>query len=342
VAGRSTQFSVGVLVLAAAGLVVAFLIFFAGDRLRGTQSVYETYIRESVQGLEIGAAVRYRGVSVGRVTEIGLVQNTYRRPQGDMFAAAFQLVLVRFSLETTVNAPGLTVADAVREGLRARLATQGITGVTYIELDFVDPDLALTPSVPWTPSYVWIPAVPSTVAQVQDAAQALLRRFQDVDFAALVENVNGLIADLRAQTGGQGELSALLHEAREFIATLRTQTEQTDVAGAVNQLRDAAGALRALAESRELRQAVASSAQAAAEFRQAASRLPATIQQLEAGLRAARSATSDVQADLAPLLRDLRSTVANLRDTTEALRRSPSQVLLGAPPPATPQQGARR
>ncbi|MBY0338540.1 MAG: MlaD family protein [Acetobacteraceae bacterium] len=340
-AGRRTQFSVGVLVLAGIGLLAAFLIFFAGDRLRGNQAVFETYIRESVQGLEAGATVRYRGVAVGRVTELGLVQNTYRRPQGEAFAGAFQLVLVRFSLETSVAVPGMSLQDSVREGLRARLASQGITGVSYIELDFVDPDRSVTPTVPWTPAYPWIPAVPSTVAQVQTAAEQLLRRLQDVDFQGLVANVAGLIGDLRSQTGSQGDLAGLLHEARELLAVVRTQAEGTDVAGAVRELRDAAGALRGLVDSRELRQAVAASAQAAGEFRQAAQRLPATIQQLEAGLRTARSATTDVQADLVPILRDLRSTVANLRDTTEALRRSPSQLLLGAPPPATRSEGAR-
>ena len=49
--------------------------------------------------------------------------------------------------------------------------------------------------------------------------------------------------------------------------------------------------------------------------------------------RTARGTTADLQADLSPLMRDLRSSVANLRDTTEALRRNPSQTLLGAPPP---------
>ena len=59
----------------------------------------------------------------------------------------------------------------------------------------------------------------------------------------------------------------------------------------------------------------------------------AAVTALEQTLRTARGTTSDLQADLSPLMRDLRSSVANLRDTTEALRRNPSQTILGAPPP---------
>ena len=65
-------------------------------------------------------------------------------------------------------------------------------------------------------------------------------------------------------------------------------------------------------------------------------RLPAVIQTLELALRSIRGTTTDAQADLGPLLRDLRATVASLRDTAEALRRSPSQSLFGAPPPPPP------
>jgi paraquat-inducible protein B len=74
-------------------------------------------------------------------------------------------------------------------------------------------------------------------------------------------------------------------------------------------------------------------AAAAAELRTVVARLPASITSLEGGLRTARGATTDIQAELAPILRDLRAAVGNLRDTTEQLRRYPSQAILGAPPP---------
>ena len=55
-------------------------------------------------------------------------------------------------------------------------------------------------------------------------------------------------------------------------------------------------------------------------------------------MRTARGATTDLQAELAPILRDLRAAVGNLRDTTEQLRRYPSQAIFGAPPPAPEQR----
>src|SRR4028118_1924912 len=85
-----------------AGLVVplGFVRFRPATRPGDSASMYETYLRESVQGLEVGAAVRYRGVNIGRVEGLGLVSAEYRRAEGDTFGPAYQLVFVRFSVDT--------------------------------------------------------------------------------------------------------------------------------------------------------------------------------------------------------------------------------------------------
>ncbi len=337
--GARLQLSVGLLVLVGAALLVAFVLFLTGDRLRSA-SVFETYVRESVQGLEVGASVRYRGVAVGRVTQIGLVQNEYPPEGAARFNPVFQQVVVRFALETAVTQRGVSLEEAVRNGLRVRLASQGITGIVYLELDFLDPDRFPVAQLPWAPANGVIPSVPSTVAQVQTAAESLLRRLEEVDFAGLVQGLTSVVASFRDQSADGGDLSGLLAEARGTAAALRRAAEGTNVQPAIEELRAAAAALRGLAESRELRQAVAASGQAAAEFRQAAQRLPQVIAALEvtlrgadATLRSARGATTDVQAELAPILRDLRATAANMRDTTELVRRSPGAAIFGAPPP---------
>ena len=61
--------------------------------------------------------------------------------------------------------------------------------------------------VPWEPRYTYIPAIPSTVAQVQNAAEALLQRLQDVDIGGLLGNLTGLLADLRQETQEGGDVA---------------------------------------------------------------------------------------------------------------------------------------
>jgi ABC-type transporter Mla subunit MlaD len=331
---RRAQFSVGLLVLVGAGLLVGFVLFLTQDRVTGRDAIFETYIRESVQGLEVGSAVRYRGVAVGRVTHVGLAAADYRR-EGRPFEMAFQLVVVRFAVRLDLIGDVPSVEEAVREGLRARVASQGITGVSNIELDFRTPDLTIIAEVPWTPRYPWIPAVPSTVAQIQSVAETLMRQLAAVDLSQLVGNIDALLGELRAAARG-ADLGALTTEASALLTDARGAIAQADLPALAQELRTTVAATRALLDGEELRVTSRAMAASAQDLRATAQRLPALLTQVEAVLRAARGTTTDFQAELAPLLRDLRATTANLRDTTEALRRSPSQTLLGAPPPPGP------
>jgi ABC-type transporter Mla subunit MlaD len=329
---RGLYLRVGGLVLAGLVLAVGFILFFTANRFGGKPVVFETYIRESVQGLDVGSQVRFRGVPIGRVSEIRLASAEYPRPKDSAFAAAFQLVVVRFSVDTEKLGMTPSVADAVELGLRARMAAQGITGTSYIELDFVSPQRFPGREVPWRPTYPYVPAIPSTVAQVQSAAEQFIQQLQEADLPALIANFSGLILDLRNEVEG-GDVSRILQETVALLRSLRQVVEGADAPALVSELRATAAEARELLASREVRSTLTNASQAAAELRAAAARLPASLASIEQGVRAARGATTDVQAELAPILRDLRAAVGNLRDITETLRRYPSQAIFGAPPP---------
>lgn len=327
---------VGALIVAGLGLAVGFVLFLTSGDLGRQAQMFETYVSETVQGLDVGAPVRYRGVQLGQVTEIGLVAAHYRRPDNVPFDGSFQLVMVRFAIDPNrVGGEGVpSVEDAVRLGLRARIASQGITGVNYVELDFVNPDRFPPLRVPWEPSYDYVPAVPSTVAQVRNAAEQLLARLSQLPLEDVVSNVAELVSNLNAQTRSDGDMARTLREAADLLATLRGSVEETDLSGAVAELRGVVQDARDVLGGQDTRSALADLSAAATDMRQAMSRLPNTMQSLEATLRAARGTTVDVQAEIAPILRDLRVASASLRDAAELLRQSPGQAIFGAPPPA--------
>jgi paraquat-inducible protein B len=344
-AGRSLYFRVGALVLAGAGLAVGFILFLTSGSLRGDQTIFETYVRESIAGLDVGAAVRFRGVPVGRVTELGLVSVVYNAVARGPDDTTARLVLVRFAVEPDRYGRG-DVAQAVRAGLRVRVASSGVTGLAYLEVDFVNDPARFPPiDVPWTPRYPVIPSIPSTITQVTSAAERVLTRLADLDIEGLINAATATLTDIGNQVRGDGALATTLREAATTMAALREAVEGADLAATVRELRDAAARVGAAGQSAEtllaspeVTGAAASIGQAANDLRTAVARLPAVIQSLELALRTIRGTTGDAQADLGPLLRDLRATAASLRDTAEALRRSPSQSLFGAPPPPPPRE----
>jgi ABC-type transporter Mla subunit MlaD len=323
--GRATFLRVGLLILGGIALLVGLVLFLAGDQLTGGKQ-YETYFGESVQGLDVGTPIKYRGVTIGRVTDIGLTAVEYGAigalgAQGQLY----RLVFVRYVIDPAKMGQLPDVNDAVRSGLRARLTSQGITGLSYIELDFVSPILYPPLQLPWQPKATYIPSVPSTFTQVRDAAQEFLGRLNKIDIEALSRSVLGLVDDMRQELKA-GDAHTTLVQATALLATLQQAIQAADLPGVAADLKQTSAAARGVIQSKDVHALLASASAAAA-------RLPALVAALNATAQRTDASTADVQRDLVPLLRDLSATAANLRETTEALRQYPAGVLLGGPPP---------
>ena len=327
---RGTFLRVGLLVATSLAIAVGLALFLGGNRIRNGL-VFESYFRESVQGLEVGAPVKFRGVSLGEVTEIGLVSAMY--PSLNLEHAPYRLVSVRYIIDLARTGMPGGLETAVTSGLRARLASQGITGLAYIELDFVDPAQYPEASVPWTPAYDVIPSVPSTLAQVQDAAQTLLAHINAVDLEALSTSAQRVLDDLHAQLASGGDAQQAMASATALMATARQAVERADLPGLTAEARATVATVRGLAGGPQVREILAAATRAADRLADMAAKLPALVSALEATAHRTNSGVADAQSELVPLLRDARAAAANLRDTTEALRRYPAGVLMGGPPP---------
>jgi ABC-type transporter Mla subunit MlaD len=331
--GRIFYLRVGLLLVFGLAAATGLVWFLGANDVRHGHP-YESYFRESVQGLDVGAPVKFRGVTLGQVTQIALASALYlSEGPADMRRSAASQVVVRYVIDAARVGRLPDVQTATAAGLRARLAAQGLTGLAYLELDFVDPAQFPPQDVPWTPENPVIASMPSTITQVQDAAQSLLAKINAIDMAALGNAAQEVLADLHGQIGPGGDASKALADAAGMMADLRGAVAQADLPGLVADLRATSAALRATAQGPGTRELIASSARAADRLAEVANRLPALVSALEVTVRRTDGTRADLQSDLIPLLRDARAAAANLRETSETLRRYPSSVLLGAPPP---------
>ncbi len=329
---RGTYLRVGGLVVIGVAMLVGAIILLGGNSIQHGRT-YETYFRDSVQGLDVGAPVKYRGVTVGAVTQIALTSAVYGRNLPDALRrATFRTVLVRFEVDTA-RVGELPSADSVSRGLRARTAPQGLTGVSYVELDFTDAARYPPLDISWTPRYEYIPGMPSTLAEVQSSATSLLEKLKQVDVAGLANTTLGLIAELRGELGPTGDAHALITQATSTLHDVQSQLDAADLPAAAAELRQTLAATRSLEQGPQTRELLRSATEATQRLSQAAAALPPLLASLDAVARRANAGSADLEAGLVPLLQDARTTVAALRETSEALRRDPGQVLLGAPPP---------
>lgn len=329
---RGAFLRVGLLLVVGTLGAVGLVLFLGRNRVT-EGAKFETYFAESVQGLDVGGPVKYRGVSIGQVTEIGLVSAAYPEVgPARVDSVAGRLVFVRFLIDPQRLGSVPAVEQAVKEGLRVRLASQGITGLAYIEADFIDPERFPNSRVPWTPTASYIPSMPSTITQVQDAAQMFLARLKDVDIQGIGNNLGSVLAEVNRQITG-GDLHDTLAEAKATMALLRGGLQAADLPALAADLRATTAALRNVVDGKATKDLLASAARATDRLSEAAAKLPALVTALQATTRNTQNGVTDIQSDLLPVLRDARAAAANLRDTSEALRRYPAGSLFGAPPP---------
>ncbi len=80
-------------------------------------SLYSVYFDESVQGLQVDSAIKYRGVEIGKVQSIKV-------------APDYRLIEVVMKIDLEGDLQNHTIAT---------LKTAGITGIVFIELDQIGP-----------------------------------------------------------------------------------------------------------------------------------------------------------------------------------------------------------
>jgi ABC-type transporter Mla subunit MlaD len=329
---NSVYLRVGLLIVGGIALLLALIWFLAGGQVRhGT--LFESYFRESVQGLEVGATVKYRGVTLGRVTEIGLVSAEYGEGQPiDIASRTYQLVYVRYVMDTKKlgDVPG--TAAAVSLGLRARIASQGLTGLSYIELDFVDPKQYPAETVPWTPKGDYIPSMPSTFSQVQDAAQQFLAKMNKVDVDKVAQELLGLLTDLRGELV-TGDVHTTLAKATDTLQTLDDSLRAANIPALTADLQKTSESTRGLINGEQVRKLLDNANIAAQRLAEAGAKLPPLIASMQATAQRANNSTADVEQSLVSVLRDIQAVVQNLRAVTDSLRQYPAQILTSQPPP---------
>lgn len=131
---KNTSFAIGAFIVGAILLIFVALLFFSGGRLFSEKERVIMYFEGSVQGLQIGAPVKLKGVVLGEITDIQI--NFQNDNKTIVTAVTADLVMKRINSKgATVNGEFFT--EAIKNGIRAQLNFQSfLTGLLYVELDF--------------------------------------------------------------------------------------------------------------------------------------------------------------------------------------------------------------
>jgi paraquat-inducible protein B len=176
---------IGAFVVGAVILAVAGILIFGSGRLFKHTSKYVCFFPGPVDGLNVGAPVKVTGVEIGSVVTM----------QGVHIPVTIEIDNSRVA--ALGGAEHRDVTALIEHGLRAQLNAQSlVTGLLFIQLDF-RPDVPATFVLPRDAKVVEIPTIPTTMEQVQSAAENIFRRLQEVHVEALVKSLTEAVDTIK-------------------------------------------------------------------------------------------------------------------------------------------------
>ncbi|MCD6486370.1 MAG: MCE family protein [Syntrophobacterales bacterium] len=167
--------TVGILIGAGAIVWVSASKYFSGG------AHYVSYFNESVQGLKMNSAVRYRGVDVGIVEDIRVA------PDNKLVE-----VVMKIDLKGDLEQDVITQLKAV-----------GITGLVIVEMDRRKPSDSFI-DIDFPAGYPVIPSRPSEMKALLTGIDGIIEKIKLIDFVAIsdqlkfvIDATGNLLADKR-------------------------------------------------------------------------------------------------------------------------------------------------
>ena len=188
---------IGAFVVGALALLVLAIAVFGSGKLFQSSSRYVLFFEGSISGLSVGSPVMFRGVPVGRVTEIRLTGNLGKM----VFQTPVFIELTKNKSAETFIDDGAGNDDAqeyldklVAHGLRATLATQSLlTGQLMIEMDFY-PKAQLPYIIDKAKDYDGVPEIPTIPSKLDNIWQ----QFTSLPFSKITKNVLDITDSLKS------------------------------------------------------------------------------------------------------------------------------------------------
>ncbi len=358
---KASYFRLGLFVIVGTLLLLVGIIYLGVGEYFEKRFQVETYFSDSMEGLNIGSPVKFRGVTVGDVERITFVQEVYER--GDSSDRSFGFVRIRFGLDYEVF-PGLSPQElrarldkAVQDGARVRLASAGLMGTAFLSMEFLDPVENPPLELAWTPKHLYIPSAPSAFGAMMKSMENTLDSLAQVDVKGISENLNTLLVNTNKQINdlqiavvrekaialvdelrgtnekikellSKPELEKAIDDAGGAIADIRELTDGSDedVKAVIANLRSATERVDALLADKRIDAIVQGLADTSEQLPPAAAHARRTLQVLHNLLQEERQ-------DLEVLIQNLRAISENLAALSTDAKDNPSRVLFGNPPP---------
>jgi len=291
-ARQKTNLIIGLFVILGVVMGVVAIIWVGATSYFQKGSTYVSYFDESVQGLQLNSAVKFRGV------DVGLVESIRVAPDNRNIGVVMKI----------------NMRDNLQKNAVAQLKSAGITGIMFVELDLRKANEAdLTPKIDFPSEYPIIASRPSEMQRLVAGVNEIVEKFNKIDAKGISDQLLATTKALEELITGK-QITSILARVDAAAGNLDRLTARADkvLAGAALD-KTVAEAREALSGARKLLATV--------NDQILAMKLPATL----GGAR-------EISRELQTTSQNLRQSSETLEMLLLRLYDRPSDILFGKPP----------
>jgi len=322
--------------------ILGFSLWLAKAQINRDVARYNIFFTGSVAGLGLNGDVRFNGIKVGSVSQISIDRENTSK--------------VRVTVDVAADTP--IRADSV-----ASLELQGITGVSFVQISPGKTTSAFLPTR-YSSNAADLPEIPSkssAISELFDAAPDLVNRASRVMSDQNIENLAGVIADIRQLTQAiasrqetltraidgfdrtSADIAIAARAARDLAQKFDHLVDEADVT--LRASRDAIQTVSRMVDQdgrdmlRETRATVQEFGGSMRQLNQVMAEVQGVVQENRAPLNAL---TTDGVGEFRRFIAEARILVGSLARVAQRLEDDPSAVLFGNRDAEYRQEGGRR
>jgi len=291
-ARQKTNLIIGLFVILGVLMGVVAIIWVGATSYFQKGSTYVSYFDESVQGLQLNSAVKFRGV------DVGLVESIRVAPDNRNIGVVMKI----------------NMRDDLQKTAVAQLKSAGITGIMFVELDLRKPgDPDYSPKIDFPSEYPIIASRSSEMQRLVAGVNEIVQKFNQVDAKGISDQLIATTKALEELVKGK-QITSILTRVDAAAGNLERLTARAD------KIADGLRLEQVLVDARETLNG-ARNLLATVNDQILAMKLPATFEEAR-GIGRELQATSN----------NLRQSSETLEMLLQRIYDRPSDLLFGKPP----------
>lgn len=317
---------VGIFVCLGFALIIAALLIWSHISWGGSPRTYSCYFCESVQGLTVSSPVRFRGITVGQVSHIGIA------PDGELAEIFFEIT----------PQSGFNVEQ---DNMYIHITGNLLTGIKYLEIEMIGDRPKPSTDFPFEPDYPVVGTYHTVSAE--DIFYQLTKVLDDLNIKSISTSITNILAGVQLVLGHNNlaplvsNVTATSQNIKEITDNLKHSVTKQNVAllctnlnQAVENFRQVSFALENNLNNNVVSNIVGNIQETTEKVKQSVEavspeEIKAFADSLQKLLLHVNMLVNMTSEEVEDLMAEVQRAAVNIRAFTEALRARPGQTLFG-------------